>query len=139
MQNLRRIIGAILWWAEGTKSRRDKRWKNAVTYPVEITSTDSQIIKLFLQFIRKDLKIDESRLRIQLQVHKGDNILQLENYWLKICNITQDKLQKTIIRPKGQKIGKTKGTCKVRYHDKATYFKAKNFLDEILKKVNIGD
>jgi hypothetical protein len=137
MDDLRRIIGVILWWAEGTKSRRDKRWKNAVSYPVEITSTDPLVIKLFLEFIRKDLKIDESRLRVQLQIHENDNFYELESYWAEICSITKDKFQKTIIRPVGKKAGKTKGTCKIRYSDKETYLKVKGILEQVLQLVKV--
>lgn len=132
MNNLRTIVGAILWWAEGTKSRRDKRWKNAVSYPLEMTSTDPLAIKLFLEFIRKDLEIDESRLKLQIQVHENDNVEFLEDYWSKITNIPKTRFHKTIIRPKGNKEGKSKGTCKIRYHDKKTYLRAKAILDQVL-------
>src|SRR3989338_4111695 len=134
MKNLRQIVGAPLWWAEGTKSRHDKRWKNTVTYPLEITSTDPRVIQLFLNFIRHDIKIDESRLRVQLHLHANDNIKELESYWLHVCKISKNQLHKTIIRPAGRKIGKTRGTCKIRYHDKKAYLSAKKILDRIIQQ-----
>jgi hypothetical protein len=52
----RELIAITLWWAEGTKSRRDTRWKNAVSYPIEVTNTNPAIIKIFIDFLREDLK-----------------------------------------------------------------------------------
>ena len=126
------IIGAVLWWAEGSKSRRDKRWKNAVSYPLEMTNTDPLAIQMFLRFIREDLKIDESKLKLQLQVHENDNVDYLEKYWSEVTKIPKSRFHKTIIRPQGNKVGKSKGTCKVRLHNKEIYLKAKAILENIL-------
>ena len=134
MENIATVVGVVLWWAEGTKSRRDKRWKNAVTYPLEMTSTDPLAIKIFLEFVRKDLGVEESRLKLQIQVHKNDDVGRLEKYWTKITKIPKSRFQKTIIRPIGNKPGKTNGTCKIRYHDKLTYLKASGILKSILEK-----
>ena len=120
---MRETIGSVLWWAEGTKARRDKRWKNTWMYHVDFTNTDAQMIKLFLEFLREDLGIDESRLKLQLQIHEGDNQETFEQYWSEITEITKDRFYKTIIRPKGNKVGKNRGTCKIRYCDKKTYQK----------------
>ena len=134
----REIAGIIIWWSEGTKSRRDKRWKTAKTYPIEVTNTNSEIIKLFLDFLRKDLKIDNERIYLQLQIHKGDDREYLEDYWSKLTKIPRRSFQKTIIRPAGNKIGKSKGTCKIRFSDKDLYLNLEKLLaavlDEIRKK-----
>src|SRR5680860_1554754 len=109
------IVGIILWWAEGTKSRRDKRWKTARTYPIEITNTNPEIIKFFLEFLRKDLRVDTKRIYVQIQIHQGDNQEDLERFWTKVTRIPKENFQKTIVRPTGNKIGKSNGTCKVRF------------------------
>lgn len=85
--NLREIIGLIIWWTEGTKAYKDKRGKNTWVYNVDVTNTNPEIIKLFLDFLRKDVKIDESRLKLQLQIHKGDDQCAIENYWSNLTNI----------------------------------------------------
>lgn len=131
--NLKQIIGIIIWWTEGTKAYRDKRWKNGWIYPVDVTNTNPEIIRIFLEFFRKDIGINESRLKLQLQIHEGDDKETLENYWSKITNIPRVRFTKTIIRPKGKKAGKTNGTCKIRYSDKNTYIKLSNLLKDVLK------
>lgn len=131
----REIVGIILWWAEGTKSRRDKRWKNARSYPIEITNTNPAIIKIFLDFLRGDVKVDEQRLRLQLQIHEGDNQEELERYWQNITNIQRISFNKTIVRPVGNKIGKSKGTCKIRFADKQTYLRLEELLNKTLGEI----
>lgn len=131
----REIVGIVLWWAEGTKSRRDTRWKNAVSYPVEITNTSPAIINVFIDFLRLDLKISNTKLRVQIQIHEGDNKKDLENYWSGITGVPIKQFNKTIIRPRGNKIGKSKGTCKVRFADKTIYKLLEKRLDMALKGI----
>ncbi len=135
-KNLLNTVGPILWWTEGTKSRRDPRWKTAKTYPVEITNTNPQIILLFLDFLRNEIGIEENRLKIQLQIHEGDDKNKIEKYWSKLTNIPLNRFTKTIIRPKGNKVGKTLGTCKVRYTDKEVYQLLDKKVKEILNKIS---
>lgn len=134
--NLRQIIGLIVWWTEGTKTYKDKRWKNSWFHHVEVTNTNHQIIQAFLNFLRKDIGVNESRLKLQLQIHEGDNKADLENFWSQMTSIPLSRFNKTIIRPKGRKIGKTKGTCKIRYCDKATQKKLTTYLEKLLAKTN---
>ena len=70
--SLRQVVGIIIWWTEGTKAYRDKRWKSWI-YPVDVTNTNPEIIQSFLDFLRKDIGITEMRLKLQLQIHDGDN------------------------------------------------------------------
>jgi len=134
--SLRKVVGIILWWAEGTKSYKDKRTKNTFVHNVDVTNTNPRIITSFLQFLRKDIGIEENRLKLQLQIHQGDDKEELENFWAEVTQIPKTRFNKTIIRPKGNKIGKTKGTCKVRYSDKKTYYKLANLLDKTLDSLN---
>jgi len=131
----RQIIGLTIWWTEGTKAYRDKRWKNTWIRNVDVTNTNPEIIKLFLEFLRKDIGINEGRLKVQLQIHQGDDQKRIESYWSKITNVPLERFTKTIIRPTGNKVGKSMGTCKVRYADKFVYLKLESFLIKMLKCV----
>ncbi len=86
-------------------------------------------------FLRKDIGIDEKRLKAQLQIHQGDNKEKMKNYWSKTLDIPKERFTKTIVRPKGNKIGKSIGTCKVRYTDKAVYLKLESLLLGMLKEI----
>ena len=129
------VVGLVLWWAEGSKSRKDKRWKNAWTYPVEITNTDPRVIQIFLRLLREEIKVDEERIKLQIQIHKGDKQKQLEDYWCVVSGIPRKRLQRTIVRPVGNKIGKTNGTCKIRCSGKEIYGKLQSKLSDILDEL----
>jgi hypothetical protein len=130
-----RLTGIILWWAEGTKSRLDKRWKTARSYPVELTNTNPAIIKIFVDFLRKELLVPNEKLRVQIQIHDGDNQIQLEDYWSNITGVPLEHFNKTIVRPVGKKIGKSRGTCKVRFADKQIYLKLERLLKIALEDI----
>ena len=66
-----------------------------------------------------------------MQIHEGDDQKNLEAYWSRITKIPKSRFTKTIIRPKGRKVGKAKGTCKIRYSDKNTYIKLNNLLKDV--------
>ena len=85
-----------------------------------------------LNFLRFDIGINENKLKLQLQIHEGDNQKKLENFWSTITKIPKSRFNKTIIRPKGNKVGKSSGTCKIRYTDKETHGKINNLLKEII-------
>ncbi len=129
---LRKIIGIVIWWTEGTKAFRDKRTKNGYVYNIDVTNTNPLIIKSFLDFLRLDVGIDEQRLKLQLQIHEGDDQIKFEKFWARVTNIPKKRFNKTIIRPKGNKAGKNMGTCKVRYSDKKIYAKLVVLLDKTL-------
>ncbi|MEK7193178.1 MAG: hypothetical protein AAB652_00085 [Patescibacteria group bacterium] len=133
--NLRQIVGSTIWWTEGTKTYKDKRWKNVWVYNVDVTNTNPKIINAFLSFLRKDIGIEEPRLKLQLQIHEGDDKEKFEMYWSKETAIPRSRFTKTIIRPTGNKIGKSRGTCKVRYSDKMTYNKIKDLSERILSGI----
>jgi len=129
------IIALVLWWGEGSKSRRDNRWKNAVTYPVEITNTNPLILKSFKDLIDRKFPDKSKKLKIQLQIYEGDNRKQLERYWSEYLQIPPHNFQRTIVRPKGNKPGKSRGTCKVRMVDKEVYIQLTVMLREIMALV----
>jgi hypothetical protein len=130
-----RVVGAVLWWAEGSKSIRDRRWKNAVSYPIEITNTNTDVIKIFLRYIVEVVGIPKDRLKVQLQIHENDDEIELEQYWSEVTGIGKDMFNKTIIRPIGKKPGKSKGTCKIRCYDKEFYGKIHQDLQNVISSL----
>jgi hypothetical protein len=70
---------------------------------------------------------------MQLQIHEGDDQEDLEQYWSNITGIPSNRFNKTIVRPAGNKIGKSKGTCKIRFVDKETYLKMEILLQKVLR------
>lgn len=120
-----------IWWTEGTKARIDKRWKNTFNYSVEVTNTDDEIIKMFLKYLRERLDVRNEKIRLQLQIHEGDNQEDLEKFWEMETGIPRSQFNKTIVRPTGNKIGKSKGTCKLRVYDKKLHLRLIDMLEDL--------
>lgn len=126
------VMALIIWWCEGAKLRKDKRWKNSYLYQIEVTNTDSRILKIFLNYLVKKYLVDISRIKGQLQIHKGDDQKNLEAYWSEALGIPLTQFNKTIIREAGNKPNKTKGTFKVRLYDKNIFNLLQSELDKLL-------
>ncbi len=130
------IIGAILYSCEGTRLRRDKRRKNNVYYYViEFTNSDFKLVELFVNFLRKIIKIDKPRLKGQLLIYDDLDKKEIETKWSKISGIPLDNFNKTIIFK--QKNIKYKpnpnGTFKIRYHSKEAFQKLDSLINKIFK------
>lgn len=127
----------IIWWCEGTKPRRDNRWKNSFLYPVEVINSNPTIIKIFIDYLVRYMNVPLSKLRGQIQIHEGDDQKMIENYWSEKTDMPISQFNKTIIRPKGNKIGKNSGTFKVRLYDKKVFDRLQSSLDRVLTTLNI--
>lgn len=79
------------------------------------------------------------KLRGQLQIHEGDKQEELEKYWETHTGIPISQYNRTIIRLKGNKVGKSRGTFKVRVYNKELFLKLSNLLEEVLPKIKDGD
>jgi len=129
------VTGIMLWWGEGAKSHPDKRWKGARSYPIELTNSNPAIIKLFVDFLRIELLVPNDMLRIQVQMHEGENQAEVESFWSKITGVSRDNFHQTVIRPVGKKTSKSKGTCKVRLADKERYLELESLLWQVLLEI----
>ena len=130
------IIGAALYSCEGTKLRKDKRRKNDVYYwVIEFTNSDFRLIKLFLEFLRKIIKIDELRLKGQLFIYDDLKKNLLEKEWSRIMHIPLHNFNKTIVfkSKKGKYKPSPRGTFKIRYHSKEAFKKLDTLIKKILK------
>lgn len=124
------VVCLTLWWTEGTKLRKNKKWGSNI-YSVEVTNTDPYIIKLFLIYLIDKLDVQKDRVKVQLQIHHGDDKQELESFWEEITEIPKSQFNLTIIRPVGKKVGKSKGTCKIRVHSKALFLELEERLNEL--------
>ena len=130
-----KLIGVILYKCEGTKLRKDKRGKNTYYYAIEMTNADPSVIRLFLLFLRKILKLDESKLRFQLFIHDDLKKEKIESYWRKVTSVPEGQFNKTVLlKQKNKKyIPTLRGTCKIRYHDKKKFLRLQKMMIDIFE------
>lgn len=114
-----------MYWCEGTKADRGKN------YDIEFVSSDSKMIQLFLDFLRRILKINNNKLRGRVKIYKDQNLDEIEKFWSKKSNISKYNFFKPIIRNRKSNNKKHRGTFTVRYSDKKKYEKLLSMIKNI--------
>jgi len=127
-ENLR-IAGIMLYWAEGAKNGNT----------VNFVNSDSDMIKLFLKFLRKICGISEERLRLYLYVYSYQSLDEIKDYWHRITNIPISQFIKPYVRKgnpnkSGRKL--PYGVVHVRYSDTRLLGLIKNWINEYIAKAN---
>lgn len=104
------ILGLGLYWGEGTKLY------NAT---LSISNTDPSIIKFFISWLIRSLKISKDKLKVHLQLYKDMNVEREVHFWEKILGISKKQFTKPYIKESSLKAinhkgGFGHGTCNVR-------------------------
>lgn len=73
------VLGCSLYWAEGSKKR------NGIT----LTNTDSSLIKLFLEFLRKYFRLDNSEITFALQLYGDSDIVAAKKFWQQTLDLEE--------------------------------------------------
>jgi hypothetical protein len=115
----------MLYWAEGARSGNT----------VDFANSDSQMIKIFLRFLREICGIAENRLRIYLYAFSDQNIIVLKKYWSKITQVPESKFIKPYIRKVNSRLKDRRmpyGLIHIRYNDKRLLECIKGWLNEYI-------
>lgn len=111
-----KLILSLLYWCEGSKT--DRR--------VIFINSDPNLVRSFIELLRKSFSIDENKMKAVLHLHEYHNKKIMLKYW---ANITSIKLSNiTIYNKKNsgkRKKDNYKGCISVRYGDSKV-------LDEIM-------
>ena len=131
-----KIAGIMLYWAEGGKSNAKIR-----IWTVDLANCDPLMIELFLKFLRKICGVDEKRLRVLLYCYADQDVEDLKNFWHKVTKISLKQFIKPYIKKdfsseKGRKM--KHGLVHIRYSDKKLLLQIENWIKEYLKTNDIG-
>jgi len=88
------LVGASLYWGEGTKS--ENRKANGIAF----ANSNPDMIILFMKFIRDVFGVEEKRIRAGIHLYPGMNVEKIKKYWSDITYIPIEKLHvvKTVSR-----------------------------------------
>lgn len=123
-ENLR-IAGIMLYWGEGAKSSIKQKG-------IDFANSNSEMIKVFLKFLRIICGVNEKRLRMYLYCYIDQNIGEIKEYWSRITKIPLIQFTKPYIRKDfhKEKIGKMKyGLAHVRYSDKRLLLQIEQWIE----------
>src|SRR3989338_621457 len=85
---LLKMIGAALYWAEGYKASRNE---------IIFANTDPSMIRLIMLFFRKICKVPESKFRGKVFIHPHLDVKQAEKYWSRIGMIALKQFNKPLL------------------------------------------
>lgn len=110
------LTGCMLYWAEGTK-RRDS---------CTFTNSDPQMMKIYMEFSRKCLHINDTdvSIRIDVYLHNDLTLQDIEAYWLELLELTQSAIKSGITKQSKDEHNGRKlpyGTCKIRLRNGTQY------------------
>ncbi len=120
-----KVIGIMLYWGEGHKSKTAKI--------IDFANSDKDMIKLFLKFLRNVCGIDEKKLRVYSYFYSNQNINKNINYWSKLTKISKKQFTKPYIRKDFREDKKDKmlyGLIHIRYGDKKLLRLMKKWIEE---------
>lgn len=124
------VLCSLIYWCEGSK------------YPmndfVAFANSDELLITSFIGLLRQAFSLDESKLRVQLQLHDSHDENAVINHWSEILGIPKLQFQKsTITSPKNKMKRKNyNGTCTIKYYDVKVLWQITGVYELLGNKIN---
>ena len=98
----RLLVISSLYWAEGAKMDSN------------LTNTDPDLIRIFVDCLRNIMKIPNNRLRLNVRIYEDMDEDKCVNYWLRVTGLSRENLSSVNVLT-GKKNGKLEyGMCRVR-------------------------
>lgn len=124
-----KTAGVMLYWGEGSK------WDGERV--VDFANSNSEMIKIFLSFLRIICGIKEDKVRIYLYCYSNQSPDKLIDFWSKEINVPKGQFTKPYIRNdyNKNKTGKMKyGLIHIRYADKKLLNLIREWINEYVVK-----
>lgn len=83
-----RILGAALYWAEGSK-----------TSGLKITNSDPHLILFMVRWFEKIFKISPKNLKVWLNIYPQQNDLEMKQFWSQLTGIPIERFGKSFVKP----------------------------------------
>lgn len=135
-----KLTGALLYLCEGTKFRKDPRYKNTFYYAIEFTNSNPQLVSLFRKFMIEELRINHREIKAQLFLYPDLDQKKVMYEWSQRTDIPIDQFQKIIVLK--AKVSKFKpnplGTLKIRHTNKEKFLKLQAIMDSVWKNAWIA-
>ena|SRR3989344_203798 len=128
-----KTIGTVLYWGEGYKTEK--------AMGVDFANSDSAMVMIFTEFLRKVCGIDNTRLRIFLYCYADQDKERLMRFWSTLLDVPRKQFTKPYTRKdfRKEKSGKMPhGLVHVRYSDKKLLTVIKNWIEEHKKIYCVG-
>lgn len=84
------LAGLMLYWAEGCKSHR-----------VGVANSDPEIIRFTMHWLRAFCRVPDSKFRVYLHLHSGQNEVEMKTFWSKVTKLPISQFGKSYVKQEG--------------------------------------
>lgn len=93
--NTLRVIGATLYWAEGSKQNEHEPSKELI-----FTNSDPRMIRIYILWLSRCLSVKNDDIKFEIYIHEtyGNSPTELSEYWSKATGFTPDRLTKVYFK-----------------------------------------
>lgn len=126
------LIGAALYWGEGSKSERDRR-NNSIAQ-LALSNSDPRMIRLYMRFVRETLRVPEEKIRAGIQVHPNLGVDVAKKFWADITKLPVDRFFITHQISSASKLKRPKrflpyGTISIKVNKRVLFYKMKGYIE----------
>ncbi len=127
-----KVVGAMLYWAEGYKSDKASG--------IDFANSNPEMISLFMKFLRNTYKLDESKLRIFIYCYSDQNYKKIKGFWSELTKVPKEQFSKPYVREDFRKDGRKMpfGLIHIRYNDKKLLLEIKSLIECYKRKFRVG-
>jgi len=126
------LIGAVLYWGEGTKSERNQ-------VSLGFSNSDPLMISVYMKFIREILKIPEEKIRAGIHIYQSISADEAKEFWSKITNLPKSRFY---IVTQVSRASQNKrpfnilpyGTVAIKINSRQQFYKVKGMIKGIILK-----
>ena len=80
------LVGAALYWGEGTKSDNNGRWPT-----LAFANSDPTMVKVYLKFVRKIYGISNEKIHGGIHLYPNTDVEGARAYWADITKLPLDR------------------------------------------------
>lgn len=80
------LIGASLYWGEGTKESKKKNQTQ-----LAFTNSDPKMVMVFIRFVREILEVPEEKIRSGIYLYPGISESEARQFWSSVTGLPKDR------------------------------------------------
>lgn len=128
------IIGAALYWAEGTKSEK------GASRSLAFSNSDPKMIRVYMKFIREVLKVQEEKIRAGIHIYNTNSENLARKFWSDITDLPQDRFYIVTQISRASQNRRPfnslpHGTVSIRINSRIEFFKVKGMIQGLFDKL----
>lgn len=128
------LIGASLYWGEGTKSEN-----RSGNLSLAFSNSDPDMIKVFMRFMREVLEVNEEKIRAGVHIYSSINPNQAKKFWSGVTKLPIDRfyIVNQVSRASQGKRAFNQlpyGTVVIKVNNRKLFFKVKGMIKGVINR-----